>query len=238
MSFWKQYTSPLGYESNGNRVDTYGVDHSGFTTRDELQYQTARINRENELMKQYNNHGITSNYPQYTTNFWGSSADNNYGFGTSNIENNIENMQTTNQSQNSISDAYNTYKNEGLYGLGMQYAEPSVQQAIQAKDRIAPLPISDVNKHQYVSCVGSTGGPLATLETLGGGIYKEIQDTKDKLMDPQKRKAYGGALGVLGDAAKDLKNDFIGSAFGYTVGKYNLPDLCDVLLYNHINFEK
>ena len=94
MSFWKTYTSPLGYESNGNSVDSYGVDHSGFTTRDELQYQNARINRENDLMTQMNNQGIT-NYPQYTTNFWGSSADNNYGFGTSNISNNIENRQQT-----------------------------------------------------------------------------------------------------------------------------------------------
>ena len=94
MSFWKQYISPLGYVSNGNTIDTYGVDHSGFTTRDELQYQTARINRENDLMTQMNNQGIT-NYPQYGTNFWGSSADNNYGFGTSNIGNNIENMQQT-----------------------------------------------------------------------------------------------------------------------------------------------
>ena len=45
-------------------------------------------------MTQMNNQGIT-NYPQYTTNFWGSSSDNNYGFGTSNIGNNIENMQQT-----------------------------------------------------------------------------------------------------------------------------------------------
>ena len=52
MSFWKQYTSPLGYESNGNPIDTYGVDHSGFTTRDELQYQTARINRENDTLEE------------------------------------------------------------------------------------------------------------------------------------------------------------------------------------------
>ncbi len=63
-------------------------------SRDEIQYQTARINRENDLMKQYNNQGITS-YPQYTTNFWGNSADNNYGFGTSNIGSNIENRQQT-----------------------------------------------------------------------------------------------------------------------------------------------
>lgn len=94
MSFWKQYISPLGYVSNGNTIDTYGVDHSGFTTRDELQYQTARINRENDLMTQMNNQGWTS-YPQYTTNFWGSSSDKNYGFGTSNIENNIENIGQT-----------------------------------------------------------------------------------------------------------------------------------------------
>ena len=44
-------------------------------------------------MTQMNNQGMTA-YPQYTTNFWGSSSDNNYGFGTSNISNNIENMQT------------------------------------------------------------------------------------------------------------------------------------------------
>ena len=51
-----------------------------------------------------NNQGITENYPQYTTNFWGSSADNNYGFGTSNIGSNIENMQTTNQPQQTSND--------------------------------------------------------------------------------------------------------------------------------------
>jgi len=66
MSYWKQYTSPLGYVSNGNKIDTYGVDHSGFTTRDELQYQNARINRENNLMTQMQKQGITD-YPQYTT---------------------------------------------------------------------------------------------------------------------------------------------------------------------------
>ena len=92
MDMYPKYTSPFGYQTGTGGIDTYGVDHSGFTTRDELQYQMARINRENALMTQMNNQGIT-NYPQYGTNFWGSSADNNYGFGTSNIENNIENMQ-------------------------------------------------------------------------------------------------------------------------------------------------
>jgi len=46
------------------------------------------------LQEQYNAQGITENYPQYITNFWGNSA-NNYGFGNSNISANIENMQNT-----------------------------------------------------------------------------------------------------------------------------------------------
>ena len=45
-------------------------------------------------MRQYNAQGITENYPQYGTNFWGNSA-NNYGFGMTNIAGNIANMQST-----------------------------------------------------------------------------------------------------------------------------------------------
>ena len=227
MSFYKQYTSPLGYESNGNRVDTYGVDHSGFTTRDELQYQTARINRENDLMKQYNNQGITENYPQYTTNFWGSSADNNYGFGTSNIGNNIENMQAVSQPQNSISDAYSIYKNKGLYATAEKYGEPSVKKAMKAAKWLSPLSISDVNKHQYVSCVGSTDGSLATLETLGGGIYKEYEDYQKKVNNPQLLQQYGGKWGVLKDNIKDLGNDLVGAWKGLWS---NNPQECEDLL--------
>ena len=49
--------------------------------------------KENQLIQNYNNQGITKNYPQYGTNFWASSPENNYGFGTSNIHNNIENRE-------------------------------------------------------------------------------------------------------------------------------------------------
>ena len=94
MDMYPKYISPFGYQTNDGKIDSYGVDHSGFTTRDEIEYQFARNKREQDLMKQYNAQGITSNYPQYTTNFWGNSA-NNYGFGSSNISANIENMQNT-----------------------------------------------------------------------------------------------------------------------------------------------
>ena len=93
MQMYSNYISPLGYQTNGGGIDSYGVNHSGFSLRDELQYQTARQQRENQLIQNYNNQGITENYPQYSTNFWGNNADNNYGFGNSNISANIENMQ-------------------------------------------------------------------------------------------------------------------------------------------------
>ena len=86
------YKSPLGYVADGKKIDTYGVDHSGFSTKDEIEYQMARQKRENSLIEGYNNQGITKDYPQYGTNFWGK-ADNNYGFGNSNIADNIKNKQ-------------------------------------------------------------------------------------------------------------------------------------------------
>ena len=94
MDMYPKYKSPLGYSTGDNNIDAYGVDHSGFSNRDEIEYQIARGTRENQIIQNYNNQGITENYPQYTTNFWGSSPENNYGFGTSKIHNNIENMQT------------------------------------------------------------------------------------------------------------------------------------------------
>ena len=94
MDMYPKYISPFGYQTNNGKIDSYGVDHSGFTTRDEIEYQFARNKREQDLMKQYNAQGITSNYPQYTTNFWGNSA-NNYGFGMTNIADNIANMKNT-----------------------------------------------------------------------------------------------------------------------------------------------
>ncbi len=81
---YEKYKSPFGYQVGDNGIDSYGVDHRNFSLRDEIEYQTARDNRESQMMQMYNQQGITDNYPQYTTNFWGD-AGNNYGFGSSNI---------------------------------------------------------------------------------------------------------------------------------------------------------
>ena len=87
---------------------------------DEVAYQTARNDRENDLIENYNKRGITDNYPQYGRNFWGGSPANNYGFGSSNITDNIETVK--NRFGNAIADgdidsfsADNSGGNFGVY---------------------------------------------------------------------------------------------------------------------------
>ena len=36
MDLYGKYKSPFGYETGDNGIDSYGVDHSGFTLRDEI----------------------------------------------------------------------------------------------------------------------------------------------------------------------------------------------------------
>ena len=294
---YEKYKSPFGYQVGDNGIDSYGVDHSGFSLRDEIEYQTARDQRESQLMQMYNNQGITDNYPQYTTNFWGD-AGNNYGFGSSNISsaisthpamntiptplqpaqtqipqaqaspswsdgyssslNNMQSNPTTwdnvkNFAQNAVNtvvtytpsyyagyaigtaqntfnklkDLYGAYKQNGATYAAQQYGEPSVRQAMKAADWLSPLNMSDVNKHQYVSCVGSTGGPLATAETLAGGIYKEYVDYNKKMNNQDLLKQYGGKWGVIGDGFKDLGNDIRGAWKGIFS---NNPEECEELL--------
>ena len=94
MDMYPRYQSRSGYFNQDDQTDGYGVDHSGFSLRDELLYQTARTEREQELFENFNRQGVDENYPRLGTGFWENSADN-YGFGRSNIENNIKKRQFT-----------------------------------------------------------------------------------------------------------------------------------------------
>ena len=55
MDIWGKYKSALGYQNNDCGIDSFGVNHNGFSLRDELAYQMARSNREQELIQNYNN---------------------------------------------------------------------------------------------------------------------------------------------------------------------------------------
>lgn len=92
MDFFKKYTTPSGYVTDSNQADEYGIDHSGFSTRDELEYQFARQERENQLADILNRQGFArQDYPQPHTGFRRNNPQNNFGFGNYNISANIEN---------------------------------------------------------------------------------------------------------------------------------------------------
>ena len=61
---YSQYKSPLGYQTNDNGIDSYGVDHSNFSLRDELACQLARQQREKQIIQNFHNQGITKDYPR------------------------------------------------------------------------------------------------------------------------------------------------------------------------------
>ncbi|MBQ9270759.1 MAG: hypothetical protein IJ218_00635 [Alphaproteobacteria bacterium] len=58
MDIWDEIKKLTGYQSGNGGVDSYGVDHSGFSTRDELEYQSARLARENQLAEGFAKQGI------------------------------------------------------------------------------------------------------------------------------------------------------------------------------------
>ena len=85
---------------------------------------------ENELKAQYNAQGITKNFPQYGTNFWGNSA-NNYGFGMTNIADNIANTLIDYQKcLNGLRQGYVILRNKlflilfTIFSCGKAYALP------------------------------------------------------------------------------------------------------------------
>ena len=154
---YRNFKSQLGSENGENKIDSYGVDHSNFSLRDEVSYQMARTNRENELIKNYNNQGITQDYPQYNTNFWGNNPANNYGFGSSNISDNIENVTNSLKNQNygfdtntnniKSNNVYNTVGNNGTFSTANIQTPPQT---------LNQLPANRLNKANSMELFNNT----------------------------------------------------------------------------------
>lgn len=121
---------------------------------------------------------------------------------------------------------------ENLYNLGYDAAErftypqsnaqnyenkSSLAQAQAEAQRLTPINVSDVNKHQYVSCVGAFDGPISAGATAAAGLYKEGADLYKKWNNPQ----YGSNWQILQDSFKDLKNDALGISRGWTANNIN-----------------
>ena len=191
---YKNFKSQLGYENGENKIDSYGVDHSNFSLRDEVSYQMARTNRENELIKNYNNQGITQDYPQYNTNFWGNNPANNYGFGSSNISDNIENVTNSLKNQNygfdtntnnlKPNNVYNTVGSNGTFSTANIQTPPQTSSQLQANSLnkansmelfnnqpslqmdLRPKPLNESNSYTTESAWGFPNTKSANVEQI------------------------------------------------------------------------
>ena len=226
MDFYSKYKSPLGYQTGENQIDSYGVDHSGFTTRDEIEYQMARQQRENQIIKNYNNHGITQDYPQSGNNFWGNSPDNNFGFGSSQISSNIENMQNTpvlnvqNQAQtkaNNIPRYWDTAADgEKVWNYVQQqegnlkpqsqnmlsYGASGVLGGVKTLYnylRLRPKPYTDKYKHAVINCSASQSGEAGYDLATAFSNFKEDRDISSggNTLDSSQADQYANKIGRL-----------------------------------------
>ena len=182
MDWYAKYKSPLGYAINDNNTDTYGVDHSGFSTRDEIAYQTARQQRENQMIKNFHNQGITQDYPQAGTNFWGTSPDDNFGFGSSQISSNIENMQNT-PVPNVQNQAY------GTSAMAGPSSNSSFSNSINSYARIKQLlEQNDYTQNQEVNNTNQL--TKNSLPNSGSGVDNQTLTKYKKLIDKHYNEIY------------------------------------------------
>ena len=184
MKMFNKFQSPLGYQVTDDLIDTYGVDHSNFSARDEVEYQFARQNKENQLIQNYNNQGISDNYPQYGTNFWGN-PDNNYGFGSSNIHDNIENRKQLEDNMPNIYNSYSRYNNEcSVHGVFDNFLKMRKDTAVE-KPISSGIPAADYSINRipiigkYIKAYNSSSQAGAAL-AQGMNAYHESCQTSNK----------------------------------------------------------
>ena len=197
MDMYPKYKSKFGYQIGNNQIDSYGVDHSGFSLQDELEYQYAREEKENKLLEQLKSRGITQDLPQYGTDFWGDSA-NNYGFGTTDIAANIEKMQNNptpipmaaavpqqpvqinkslqNGIQNNISSARNNVKNFAQNAINViaPYTPYNIGQ------KIGELAADTKIAYDYWKKMNQTGKQI--VKTFGSGQGANIEKMNNSIL--------------------------------------------------------
>ena len=220
---YPRYKSKFGYQIDDDQIDSYGVDHSGFSTRDEVAYQLARNEKENSLMQQHNNQSLAKNHPQYGTNFWSNNPDNNYGFGNNNISQNIENMssptpQTTTVPPQPVQPKYwetaqegkqvyeNVIRNEGYHRPQEQNILKYGNSAIKAIPNminnyinLKNANLTDKYKHAFMNCsaaqYGKGGEDIAKLASNAREFYDIKTDANS--LDSSQADQYANQIGRL-----------------------------------------
>ena len=198
--FYNDYQSPLGYRTLENGYDTYGVDHSQFTTREEVEYQDKRVKREEELMQQQRNMGITGNYKQYGSDFWSVSPENNYGLKTNDL---------------SINPGY--YLGYGLGYINSDIQNPngyinSFKNIINYNNQYEPMNVNDKYKHAMINCLMAQHGSKSEKVSQ---ILSGLKESYDVLFNENTSQA--------SDA--DMEANIYGRNIGRTYPQGNCHDL-------------
>lgn len=132
------------------------------------------MEREKQLTNQLQNQGIAS-LPQYTTNFWNISADNNHGFGISNIGNNVP--KVVKQFNNPINNAWQKVKDiSAIIADTIRYTPESLGE-LAADTKIA---------YDYWQQMNQTGNNLVT--TYGTNQGADIDNYYHPLLQCQLAK--------------------------------------------------
>lgn len=173
------------------------------------------------MKTQYASQGVTKNLPQYGTSFWGNSA-NNYGFGMTNITDNIANIKnTTNQMQ--IATAVPQQQTQNSDQLQTQEQNPLKQIAGTLGDMITEYYKMREHGYKYLDdyhhCKANYNA--AARGSLGYNMAQHLGNAKE-IFDFYWNQWYKGKnlQEALVDKNHDLDVNAIGRQRGYS-GLYN-----------------
>ena len=208
MNFFKKYTTPFGYIADGNKIDAYGVDHSGFSTRDEVEYQFARQERESQLANNLNQQGIKpENYPKLGTSFWGNNSENNYGFGRSNIHDNIEN-----RNNNSFENTFDSLGQEQSKINQSQHIENMNQFSTALPSRYNMNDLIDKLRQYQENALNMDNSSINKVSILNSDDIKRLNLNANSVLFPQQNsfssssRPYQLAQNSLPNSASDVPN--------------------------------
>lgn len=183
--------------------------------------------QEKEKEQNHNNQGNLSNYTQYPTNFWGNSADNNYGFGNSDIEGNVEKMKSSSLNiRNPITSLYNAGHKIGELAADAKIAYDYLQKMKQTGRKLVttygPNQGADIDNyyHPLLQCQLAKISPTSRDWGLRLGYAKEIWDY-------HKKKGTMPMSEISADSRKDLQNNLYGSNLGYNNPNKSCWDMLD-----------
>ena len=191
------------------------------------------MEREKQLTNQLQNQGIAS-LPQYTTNFWNISADNNHGFGISNIGNNVP--KVVKQFNNPINNAWQKVKDiSAIIADTIRYTPESLGE-LAADTKIAYDYWQQMNQtgNNLVTTYGTNQGAdidnyylpllqcqLAKISPISRDWGLRLGYAKE-IWDYHKKKRTMPMSEISADSRKDLENNLYGSNLGY----YNPNKTC------------